>query len=162
MNENESQLHGLTQEQIVTAHLASHSNLFHSTIEYGITTVKVATLINGGAAIALLTFFGNFPPNESLLNVATPLFQALIFFGAGVFSGGVAAAVAYLTQLRYLEEFSLTGTVNTNSRARIWLEYSTVALFLLAFILFGLGVWQSYEAIFQTYSTSNPYPPPNP
>ena len=153
MKENGTQLHKITQEQIVAAHLASHSNLFNSTIEYGITTVKVAILINGGAAIALLTFFGNVPPNGSLLNVATPLFQALLFFGAGVFSGGLAAAVAYFTQLRYLEEFSLTGTVNTNSTARVWLEYSTVALFLFSFILFGFGVWQSYEAIFQTYST---------
>ena len=141
-----------TQQQLVNAHITSHSNLFNSTIEYGITSVKVATLINGGAAIALLTFVANLGPTELVANAAISFSRALMFFGTGVFLGGLGAAIAYLTQLRYLEEFSLTGTINTKSKWRISLEYGTAALFLLAFGLFGFGVWQSWAAIFQPLS----------
>ena len=118
--------------------------------------MKVATLINGGAAIALLTFVANFGPTGLVANAAIPFSRALACFGTGVFLGGLGAAVAYLTQLRYLEEFSLTGTINTNSKGRILLEYGTAALLLLAFILFGLGVWQSWAAILGPLTIENP------
>ena len=59
--------------------------------------IKVLLTLNGGAAIALLTFAGHASSPLGITRVG----YALLAFGAGALSAAVTFLTAYLTQLEY-------------------------------------------------------------
>ena len=130
--------------------------LIGSAIEYGVTVVKVAILANGGGAIALLAFLGTLSANGLDPSAAMGFATALVWFGGGVLVGGLGAAMAYITQLWYIETINVKGKVNLKSRMRKVFEYSTAALFVLPFVCFGAGLCYASEAILLPYSSSSP------
>jgi len=74
-------------------------------ITLSVELVKILALVNGGAAIALLAYLGNFAARGAT-NVHPPhLVDALNWFGTGLFATVGTILFAYTTQLRlYAEE----------------------------------------------------------
>lgn len=78
--------------------------MFKSVIEAGQTALRSATIINGGAAAALLAFLGNLLTKEAPHGVSFPISEinhAMLVFVIGVGLAGLATGVRYLTQLSY-------------------------------------------------------------
>jgi hypothetical protein len=70
--------------------------------KYALEAMKALLLLNGGAAIALLTFIGNRPAAPAAKAViAAAVGNALTSFGAGTISAAVVFILAYATQLHY-------------------------------------------------------------
>jgi hypothetical protein len=98
--------------------------------EFARDTIKHLLLINGGAAAALLAFYGG--------NSDSGLFSRGAFFGLLWFALGVAAAVAasvsaYFAQLQY-------GTTNASSTTGDWALRVGFVLALVSLVLFVTGV----------------------
>jgi hypothetical protein len=99
--------------------------------KYAIEGMKSLLLLNGGSAVALLTFYGN-KVHQSSATVEN-LGEALICFALGtLFSAGVFVA-AYLTQLHY-------GNVGTTTPDNSWHKAT--------YLLFGLGLLGFIGGIF--------------
>src|SRR5258705_7678937 len=68
--------------------------------KYALECMKALLLLNGGGALALLTFFGN--RGKMLTTVsADAIGYALTSFGVGTVGSVVVFILAYLTQLHY-------------------------------------------------------------
>jgi hypothetical protein len=63
--------------------------------KYGLEAIKALLIINGAAAVSILTFIGNTKAHEVLLILA------LVSFAFGVVTGVATHICAYLTQLVY-------------------------------------------------------------
>jgi hypothetical protein len=68
-------------------------------INNGNIALRTALLINGGAAIAVMTFLGNLYSNEKTASGRDfgPLISSIEWFGWGVALAGLAIALAYFT-----------------------------------------------------------------
>jgi hypothetical protein len=75
-------------------HSTAQLELFRSVITAGSSALRSATLINGGAAVALLAFLGS--PNAKNQQAAFAL--SLAIFAFGVFAASAAEGLRYLTQ----------------------------------------------------------------
>ena len=74
---------------------------FSSVIEYGREVIKTATLINGGASIALLAFIGNIwskKPDHDAINL---LAIALVCFSSGIVFAGASSLLSYIWHQQY-------------------------------------------------------------
>ena len=75
--------------------------LFTATVEAGRASIKSATLINGGAAVAVLAFVGNLAvaatPKIDFSKFGTPIFA----FALGVLLASLSFSFLYLTQWNY-------------------------------------------------------------
>jgi hypothetical protein len=102
--------------------------------KYALEAMKALLWLNGGAAVALLTFFGARP------RLITPAFgEAIVSFGTGAALSVVLFVMAYLVQLHYGNE-GLTRL----GRCLHWLAYIPLLGSLIAF-LWGLRC--AYSAI---------------
>jgi hypothetical protein len=114
---------------------------FKSVIEAGGTALKSATLINGGAVIALLAFLGNIMSKEPYfgqsLQVAA-LNRSMAAFVCGVGFAGLASGARYIAQACYFEKSQAIG-----DRVR----YFAVGFALLSFAAFFVGAWSAHRAI---------------
>lgn len=104
---------------------------FKSVMQISVLALKSALIINGGAAIALLTFLGNMPSNDGMSNFVC----ALQYYIAGVALAAFANASAYLAQYRYLYEIKN----NINKPKGHFVTYLTVLIVFLAYISFVIG-----------------------
>lgn len=104
-------------------------------------------LVNGGAAVAVLTYLGNLasrsPPAAHLPNLK----PALLWYSGGLLSTVVAFIFAYLTQLRLFRE-----EIARRSAQRFWQLHSVgiaagCLLALFAAVAFGLGCWRAASAL---------------
>ena len=95
--------------------------------KYAIEGIKTLLLLNGGSAVALLAFIGNWKegPRPSIGS-------ALLWFGAGALCAAVAFIGAYMTQLNYGSR--------RQSIAERW-HRITYLLILLSAVAFGLGLF---------------------
>jgi hypothetical protein len=103
-------------------------------IKYAIEAIKAALLLNGAAAIALMTFANYHKFTGSLLT-------AVIIFVVGAFCSVIAFYAAYLTQLQYGNAELPSGA----SHVTLWMKarrYNQITLAVLAvsLILFAVGV----------------------
>ncbi|WP_157471632.1 hypothetical protein [Gilvimarinus agarilyticus] len=106
---------------------------FQSTIDVGLQVLKTSILINGGAAIALLTFMGN---KHELVNLAT-LITALKCFATGVFISALGGFSCYAAQRLHLY------CISKNLKSRwpgIIAGNVGVLLVFLSLCLFALGI----------------------
>lgn len=83
----------------------TYLELFRSVITIGINTSKTLMLINGGAAIALLTFLGNIWLSDRDGRSVIFLTNSLSQFAHGVLSSAVCVCLTYLCQLIYATYF---------------------------------------------------------
>lgn len=111
--------------------------MFKSVIEAGQTSLKTATLINGGAAAALLAFLGNLLTKEAPSGIIFPIASinySMAVFVAGVGFAGLASGIRYLTQLAYTHKWLRCGlTFNLLSN-------------LLATASYAAFFWGGYKA----------------
>ncbi|MGN3961822.1 hypothetical protein ACS0ZG_25480 [Burkholderia gladioli] len=125
---------------------ASSTEMFKAVIEAGQTALKSATVINGGAAAALLAFAGNaitkgaMIPGDTLL---TQVGKAMFLFTSGMGCAGLATGFRYLSQYGYAyaarsKKILLAGAIS---------NIVSILLGLLAFMGFAVGSFQAYRAI---------------
>lgn len=103
-------IHDVMPEDAHRAHdrlLDFASTVNASAIAGGNLALKMLLLINGGAAISLLTFIGTLPQNQRAATASS-----LLWFAFGVASGGAGFMFAYLTNY-------FTGK-GANTMAQIW------------------------------------------
>lgn len=79
--------------------------MLRATIDTGLLALKSALLINGGAAVAFLTFIGSAMTRLSSLGAKLALASALEFFVWGVLVTGVGTGFAYFCQAAFGGEF---------------------------------------------------------
>ena len=109
---------------------------FQSTIEIGTQVLKIAILINGGAAIALLTFLGN--TNGNIKTIF--LVAALKLFSSGIVFATLGGFLTYVAQRLHLASISKNGA---GSKAGFWLGNLGVFLVFVSICLFAAGVYKA-------------------
>lgn len=116
--------------------------MLRATIVTGQSALKSALLINGGAAVAMLAFIGNAWSTPKTAQLVAGLAYGLSLFVWGVMSAACAAGATYLSQAGFGGEFG------TNSQ-RIGRTGMVLAILgvIGAYVLFGLGAWQSYVSL---------------
>ena len=115
--------------------------MFNSVIEAGLSALKSATLINGGAAVALLAFLGNLLTKDAPYGTTYPiheLSQAMLIFFFGVGFSGVATAARYFSQATYADKNKCQGD---------FFKWAAIVLALLSFGAFFYGGIEAYYAI---------------
>jgi hypothetical protein len=104
-------------------------------------------LVNGGAAVAVLTYLGNLvvrsPPTAHLPNLK----PALLWYCGGLLLTVFAFILAYLTQLRLFREAN-----TARGGQQLWPLHGLgiaagCCLALFAAVAFGLGCWRDAGAI---------------
>src|SRR5205823_11459478 len=104
---------------------------YKSLISLSIEGFKFSALINGGAAVALLAYLGNVVGKGG---VAPDMRCPMAFLLAGLASCGASLFVAYLTQLRLLNEI---GRNEKPMPGHIWYLRFAIILFAVSLGLFG-------------------------
>lgn len=102
-------------------------------LELGRTTLKAMFALNGGSILAVLTYLGNMklPPGANL-------FWPICFFVIGLALAPASMIVAYLMQLRLLEELrcEIAGRAYRNVHQKLlWLAVSFVVGSLIFFCI---------------------------
>jgi hypothetical protein len=122
-------------------------------IDIGLTTLRTAILINGGAVVALLAFVGQLWDRHADRLLA--VLEGARWFVFGLVLAGVAACIAYLYQSfvtmehqRWLNQLS-EGTYALSSRgAWPWLILTTaVVMVLFIFGSYAFFVWGVLEVV---------------
>ncbi len=105
--------------------------------KYALECVKALLWLNGGAAIALLTFFGN--RGKILTSASTDAIgNALTCFGVGAIGSVVVFVLAYFTQLQY-------GNGGFSTKAKVVHNLVYIPLFAALFSFIG-GIWYAKVA----------------
>jgi hypothetical protein len=112
---------------------------FKQVISLGQSAIKSITLINGGAAIALLAFIGHLTSSTVTNLQILPFAESLRFFVNGVFFSALASGTTYLSQNFYDYDGKW------NRRFGITLHILTVAIVALAFLAFFKGADIAYH-----------------
>lgn len=121
--------------ELQMTHALAH---FNSVISMAELALKSSILINGGAAISLLTFVGNDSGASKELIVL-----GLFVFALGVLLGGIATLLAYLTQNNYLNQINEKKTPNDDERHKhiaIITCGASYACFFSGIVLSGCGI----------------------
>lgn len=117
-------------------------------IVLAVETLKMLALVNGGAAIAVLTYLGNLATRSSSAPHSLPNIKpALLCYSGGLVATVAAFVVAYVTQLwLYNEEISRAGETPLKRRHHHGVN---VCLFLAlsASIAFGVGCYLAAGAL---------------
>ena len=115
--------------------------MFNSVIEAGLSALKSATLINGGAAVSLLAFLGNLLTKDPPYGTTYPihaLSQAMLVFFLGVGFSGTATAARYFSQAGY-------GVMN-EYQGNLF-KWIAIVLAVSSLVAFFYGGVLAYEAI---------------
>ena len=116
-------------------------------ITLSIEGLKMLALVNGGAAVAVLTYLGNLASRSSAPAQLPVIRPALLWYCAGLAATVLGFIVAYLTQLRlYAEEIALRGVGRTRRRHGIGIALGC-ALALFATFAFAAGCWRAATAL---------------
>ncbi|MGM7448512.1 UNVERIFIED_ORG: hypothetical protein DFO82_2607 [Idiomarina abyssalis] len=108
---------------------------FRSVMQMAAMALKSAMIINGGAAISLLTFLGN-------VNVASGMDYftcALKYYISGVTLAALATGVSYLAQFRYLHEVRNPQGMKIGK----YITLLTVIIVLASYLAFLVGGLQA-------------------
>ncbi|WP_136477131.1 hypothetical protein [Pseudomonas sp. DG56-2] len=111
----------------------SQLEMLRATIETSHLAIKSALLINGGAAVAFLAFLGAAWSRFTGASIRALLASSLEHFVWGVMLTGLGAAVAYVCQAAFGDEFG-----PHSQKIGEWLRWLAVLLVLASF-------WQFYE-----------------
>lgn len=129
---------------------------FRGTINFATLAIKSLILVNGAAAIALLTFVGHLwagdPNGLAAPRLAHELKCSFILFGAGVGTGVLCAGLSYLAQAFFVERIPHNG--------RNWCGEIFRALAVLSAVAsFGAFLWGGWDAI-DVFGGAPPIPGP--
>ena len=134
-------------------------------ITLSVEALRALHLANGGAVIAILTFYGNVAKDRPVCGIdGSGIACALKAFGFGLFAGLLASVLAYATQRFHATAAHKTGWI-------CWLEILTIVAVLLSVLAFAIGAYEGGES-FQPHNcpqtvvkltpVSHPLPPDNP
>jgi hypothetical protein len=113
-------------------------------ITLSIEALKMLALVNGGAAVALLTYLGAIAARQ-LPTTAIPSVQpALLSFSGGLLAVTLAFIVAYITQGQLFREQRPGGS---KSGKHVYGVIVGVTLAVLSAIAFGIGCWLASTAL---------------
>jgi hypothetical protein len=124
-----------TSNNLEFNHQQMHGRLAHSAI-------NSATLINGGAAVALLAFIGHIATADASDLTIDPFAPALYTFALGVFFGAMANGTQYLGELFLTREQRWIMLLGRTSRL------ATFALLIAAYGAFLRGAQSAYLGFF--------------
>ena len=105
--------------------------------KFAMEAMKALLLLNGGGALALLTFFGT--RGKMTAVTADAIGNALLAFGVGTVGSVCIFVLAYLTQLHY-------GNSGFKGQARWWHSFAYISL-AAALVGFVGGIWFAREAV---------------
>jgi hypothetical protein len=111
-----------------------------------IEALKILALVNGGAAVALISFCGNLASHGSPLVVGR-FISALLWYCSGLAATMLAFIVAYFTQLRLYNEEKLRHEGKPFKELHGWLITLGGILLLFAVCAFVLGSCSAADAI---------------
>jgi hypothetical protein len=133
-------------------------NLDHA-ITFAVEALKTALLLNGGAAIALLTLVGALSVKDSVkVRFAIgPIKDALTWFGWGVGAVVVSLSLGYMSQIAFMEHVRASKDWNIY-QANIT-RLLGIASLLGSVYFFYLGIWSALEGI-QPNLQAEPQIPP--
>lgn len=110
---------------------------YKSLITLSVEAFKFSALINGGAAVALLAYLGNVSGKV----IPSPDMRCPMFaFLSGLAFCGLAMLVAYLTQLKLLNEIGRSEKPVVRHSLLLW---TAILLFACSLAAFGIGSWQA-------------------
>lgn len=115
-------------KELQLTHALEH---FKSVITMAELALKNAILVNGGAAIALLTFIGNTKPADHKLIVVS-----LFLFAFGVLLGALAIFFAYLAQNYFMSQINARKEFVENP----WQKITAIAICGSSYAAFAGGV----------------------
>ena len=114
-----------------TFHQEAQLEQFKSVMQVSALALRSAMIINGGAAIALLTFLGNMKESSGMASFVV----SLQFYICGVALAAFANGTTYLAQYRYLHELK-----NSDIKPKgQYITYLTVALVFMSYAAFLIG-----------------------
>ena len=127
------------ENQVAANQMQNEINLrsWQAVIDAGRRVVSSIILINGGAAVAVLSFIGAAAVKPEIGTLVSLLRLPLLDFGLGVLAGLITLALAYLGQAAYHTERESTGN---------WLQYASTLSGIFGVALFGLGLGNAYRA----------------
>ena len=132
----------MTTEDAARQHEREMTNL-RGAFEFGAQALKSIELLNGGAVLALLTFYGSILKDAKPAHFdKTDLTRALMSYAVGLCLGLFAALLAYFSQLQ-------SATARNGGSEDAWRVVS-VALAILAALAFPLGTWFAVQAFAST------------
>jgi hypothetical protein len=115
---------------------------YRSAVSFLTEALKMLVLINGGAAVAVLTYLGNLATRTA----PTPLPHirpALICYCAGVAVAAMGFIFAYLTQMRLQQEAGRQAPGGSHTG----FATTTFMLAMAAVLAFVLGTWFAANAL---------------
>jgi hypothetical protein len=116
--------------------------LTRAVISFGQGAIRSLTLINGGAAISVLTFLGNQQDSRSNLNEA--LANSLLLFSFGLTSAALLAGFAYVTQYIY------DNSVGRVSKLGVSFHIVSILSAITSLALFVSGMLVAYNGFIGT------------
>ncbi|KAF1707763.1 hypothetical protein [Pseudoxanthomonas sacheonensis] len=112
----------------------SQRDMTNHTINTGANALKASTLINGGAAVALLAFTGQVQATAGNAGLLLSFSLALGFFAAGVFLAALATGATYVSQAAFGKEFAAW-----NNKAGVKWRGVAIGGVFLSFVMFVVG-----------------------
>lgn len=135
------ELRKLNQEREI-AILNANTPFNLSVITLGQNAIKTASLINGGAAVALLAFIGNVWDKGVDRATAILLARSISIFAAGVLSTALGSGATYCSQ------HLLVSGRNTLGRSFQWVA---IVFIICSYILFGWATWSAHNAFLEHF-----------
>lgn len=135
----------------------SFKSLHSAAIAFAINALKLLTLVNGAAALAILAFLGHLASKDSAISsqLLVQMIYPMSLFAFGTAAAVLASGGAYLSQIVFAE----TPRADDGSQESRPAEILRVATVLIAFGALGcfvLGVLESGDAFTSISALSNP------
>jgi hypothetical protein len=117
----------------------ANKEMFRTVIDSGKTALTTCILINGGAAIALMSFLSNaYGKNSMGTPVPASMGYALLTFAIAVFLAGATSGLTYLAQCQFHQRNYSKGKL-----------YNGTGIFFVAlgYALFAIGITLAYHGL---------------
>ena len=129
------------------------NEMFKAVIEAGLTALKSAILVNGGAAAALLAFCGSIltrRPEFSKSVQMDSVGYAMFIFVVGAGAASIATGFRYLSQFLYARALEDEIAKTRSKKARIGgnlFNFFAISAGIVSFLAFFYGGYKAYLAI---------------
>jgi hypothetical protein len=121
---------------------------YKSLITISVECMKMLAVVNGGAAIAILTYLGNLLARASSPQPVPHIGWALVWYCGGLFGAVLAFILSYLVQLQLYQEDVAQSSGTAQGRLKHqWLLWIAICVVFLSAISFAVGCLQAASAL---------------